>query len=64
MFIDLWKTYNDRFGYNICPIAKNSLGTKHTEETKRKLREKSTGRKQSEETIQKKARKTCRQKTQ
>jgi len=37
-YIDIYKSYNDKFGYNICPRAKNNLGAKHTKgiEEKRK----------------------------
>lgn len=35
--------------YNICPTAGNSLGRKHSEETKQKLREANLGKKYSKE---------------
>lgn len=28
-FIDKYKSSNDKYGYNICPLAKNNLGSKH-----------------------------------
>lgn len=28
-YIDKYKSSNDKYGYNICPLAKNNLGSKH-----------------------------------
>lgn len=28
-FINKYKSYDDKYGYNICPLAKNNLGSKH-----------------------------------
>ena len=37
-WMDSLQSYNDNHGYNICPIAGNCLGKKHSETTKDKLR--------------------------
>lgn len=36
-WIDKTKCTNDKYGYNLCPTAENSLGYKHTEETLKKM---------------------------
>ena len=48
-WIDKLNVCNPKIGYNMCPFASNTLGKKHTEETKQKMR----GLKRSEETKQK-----------
>jgi len=35
-YIDKYKSYDDKFGYNICPKAKNNLGSKHQRGRKEK----------------------------
>jgi group I intron endonuclease len=36
-FLDYYKSYDDRFGYNILPKAGSHLGAKRTEESKKKM---------------------------
>jgi len=36
-FLDYYQSYDDKNGYNICEIAGNNLGYKHTEEAKIKM---------------------------
>lgn len=38
-WIDHYQSYDERFGYNLCPKAANSAGYKHTEETRARMRE-------------------------
>jgi len=52
-WIDGFDSANRSKGYNLCPNAHNSLGFKHTEATKEKLRKTSSGRKPTVETLQK-----------
>src|ERR1044072_24266 len=54
-WMEYYKATDLKFGYNICPVAGNCLGCKHTEETKAKVAAASTGRKQSPEAIEKSA---------
>jgi len=35
-YINKYESYNDKFGYNICPLAKNNLGSKHQRGKKEK----------------------------
>jgi group I intron endonuclease len=44
-YLDFYKSYEKEIGYNILKIAGNSLGFKHTEETKQKLSELNKGKK-------------------
>ena len=37
-WLDYYQSYDREIGYNLCPTAKNSLGYKHSEETRAKLR--------------------------
>lgn len=37
VFLDYFKSYEKEAGYNICPIAGRSTGTKHTDESKQKM---------------------------
>ena len=48
-YLDNLKSWDPNIGYNICKIAGSWLGNQHTEETKKILREKSTGFIHSEE---------------
>lgn len=50
-YIDLFDCA--RKGYNICPVAGNTLGRMHSHETRKKISIKATGRKASEETKRK-----------
>lgn len=52
-YLDLYKPYEREIGYNNCPNAQNSLGFRHSEESKKKMSETRTGRKHSEETKRK-----------
>ncbi len=36
-YINKYNAFNENFGYNICPNAYNSIGFKHTEESKQKM---------------------------
>lgn len=36
-YLDLYKSYNSNFGYNLCEKAGNSLNRKHSKETKLKI---------------------------
>jgi group I intron endonuclease len=38
-YLDLFRSYNEAIGYNICPAADSTLGYKHTEETKKRMRD-------------------------
>lgn len=42
-YIDLFQAFNKKYGYNICPIAGNTEGIKHTDEVKRKMSISRTG---------------------
>jgi len=44
-WINFYKSSNRKFGYNICPIAGNTLGVKMSEEVKRKTSERTKGEK-------------------
>lgn len=44
-WIDFFRSYDSRFGYNMSPTAGNTLGIKRSEETKKKLRELNLGEK-------------------
>ncbi|HEY9629378.1 MAG TPA: NUMOD3 domain-containing DNA-binding protein [Coleofasciculaceae cyanobacterium] len=48
-WMDYYQAANPKYGYNICPTAGNSLGTKHSEETKAKVSAANKGKKLSEE---------------
>ena len=48
-WLDLWKTANQKYGYNISPTAGSTLGREFTEETKEKMRKAKKGGKLSEE---------------
>lgn len=50
---DLYKSYDRKYGYDICPVAGNTLGTILTEEHKQKLSLAHKGLKHSKETIDK-----------
>lgn len=47
-WIDYYKSYDDKFGYNICPKAGSKLGFKHSEESKKKMRSKTLTDEQKE----------------
>ncbi len=49
-YIDLYKSYEDDKGYNICPLAGNTIGRKTSQTTIEKLKISSSGRKHTEET--------------
>lgn len=49
-YINLLKSYDRKFGYNLSPTAGSPLGVKHTELTKAKVSEAGKGRKFSKET--------------
>jgi hypothetical protein len=39
-YINKYKSFNNKYGYNICPLAKNNLGSKHQrgiEDKKRRM---------------------------
>ena len=38
-YLDLFRSYNEAIGYNICTAADSTLGYKHTEESKQRIRE-------------------------
>lgn len=38
-FLDYFKSYKKELGYNVCSIAGNTLGRKHSEESKHKMSE-------------------------
>ncbi len=42
-YLDKYKSFNSKNGYNICKIAGSTLGFKHTDETKELMRTKRTG---------------------
>jgi len=44
-YIDKTRCADDRFGFNLAPTAGNTKGCKHTEEAKRKNRERQVGKK-------------------
>lgn len=44
-YIDEYKSYDSKYGYNICPKAKNKLGVKHSEESKLKISKARKGKK-------------------
>lgn len=48
-YLDLYKPYDIRIGYNICKIAGSWFGNKHTEKTKEIIRLKTKGRSHTEE---------------
>lgn len=52
-YMDLYECYNHNKGYNIMESAGNFLGRKHSEETKKKLREINLGKKHLESTRRK-----------
>lgn len=43
-WMDFYNSYNPEFGYNICKLATSTKGYKHTEETRKKISQKSKGR--------------------
>jgi group I intron endonuclease len=49
-YIDKFKSYDDKFGYNLNPIAGSNIGRKFSEEFKEKCRLRKTGTTHSEET--------------
>lgn len=51
-WIDELRSVKGPAGYNICPTAGNSRGTKHTEETKRRMSALKRGKSQSPEAIE------------
>lgn len=46
-YLDLYKSFKDTIGYNICITAKSNLGLKASEETKKKMSESSKGHKKN-----------------
>ncbi len=50
---DLYKSYDRKYGYDICKIAGSTLGSTHSEETRRKISESMKGACVSEETRRK-----------
>ena len=48
-YIDFYKSYIRKIGFNLCPTAGSQLGFKHSEETKNKWSTKRTGFKHSTE---------------
>lgn len=52
-WMDFYKSYNKKFGYNTCSIAGSCRGNKATDETRKKLSDSLKGRKLSKETIEK-----------
>ena len=48
-WLDEYKSYDNKYGYNICKIAGNTSGRRFSEETKQKMRESRLGSKASEE---------------
>lgn len=54
-WMDKFGSANPDKGFNLCPIAGNCAGVKHTEETKAKVSLATRGRKQSKEAIEKSA---------
>ena len=53
VYLDYYKSYESERGYNICKVAGSSLGTKHSEEAKKKISETHKGKIVSEETRKK-----------
>lgn len=51
--IDTCQTIDDVFGYNVCPVAGNTLGVQHSIETKQKISEAMTGKILTKETKRK-----------
>ena len=51
-YLDYFKSYNSKYGYNICKESTTTRGYKHTDKTKQKFSEKHKGKKLSEEHIQ------------
>jgi group I intron endonuclease len=47
-WMNFYKSYNRKFGYNVNPIAGSSFGVKRTEEYKNRIRKSLSGRKLSE----------------
>ena len=43
-YMDLYKSYDAKYGYNICIKADSRLGVKHTEESKKKMSESNKGK--------------------
>jgi group I intron endonuclease len=50
-YLDLFQAANPKYGFNISPTARSVLGTKHSEETKRKMSLAHKGKKPSPEAI-------------
>lgn len=48
-YLDVFKTYDPKIGYNICKVAGSTIGTKQSEETIKKRAESHRGRKVSPE---------------
>jgi group I intron endonuclease len=66
-YLDKYRTYEDDFGFNICPKAESKLGMKHSKEFKEKCRIRMIGNtyskcKQTEEHIAKRVAKNIGQK--
>jgi len=49
-YLDLYKPYKREIGYNSCPNARNCLGFKHSDESKKKMSKSRIGFKHSEQT--------------
>jgi group I intron endonuclease len=47
-YIDLFESYNDEYGYNICKKSDRTIGYKHTDETKIRLQKSHLGVKKGE----------------
>jgi group I intron endonuclease len=48
-WLDFYLSYNSTHGYNKCPVAGSNLGSKYTEESKKKMAKWQIGRKMSDE---------------
>jgi group I intron endonuclease len=48
-YLDTFRTYDRKFGYNVCITANSRLGVKSSEETKAKISQSNTGKKRSDE---------------
>ena len=58
-WLDRFDSYDNKYGYNICPIAGSTIGKKLSEETKEKIRTKAIGRKVSDEARKKMSEARC-----
>ena len=54
-YLDIYRPYDRKIGYNICKRANNTFGRKCSKETKEKIKQKAIGRKQSEESNKKRS---------